>query len=144
MHIIHPMLKCGYLLRILISLSTLLASITSSKALWIRLIATYWSLDLSLAAYTFPYAPLPTHLVTSYRSSTVIRPSLDWNYALPLILDVTGLTIFGSPLSINFWCYYCSFSSLPSFSFFSCLGVYGCYINYLFPAPYGFAFCERF
>lgn len=105
-------------LKILISRNTLLASITSSKALWMRLIATYWPVFLSSAEKTCPYAPLPTHFFTSYRSSTVIRPSLHSNCALPLILLWIYLTRFGSfPFWINF-CFYSNFSSF-SFSFLS-------------------------
>ena len=89
-------MKLIYLLKILISLKTLFASITSSNALWILLIATIYPLFLSLAENTWPYAPLPTHFLTSYLSSTVIRPSLHSNYPLPFIFEVIYLTILGS------------------------------------------------
>jgi hypothetical protein len=70
------MFSCSKNLRILISLRTLFASITSSKALWIFLIATLLPDFLSLAENTCPYAPDPTHFITLYLSSTVIIPSL--------------------------------------------------------------------
>jgi hypothetical protein len=70
------MFSCSKNLRILISLRTLLASITSSKALWIFLIATLLPDFLSFAENTCPYAPDPTHFITLYLSSTVIIPSL--------------------------------------------------------------------
>ena len=59
------------LLRILISLKILLASIARLKAVWIFLIATSSLFILSNADQTTPYAPDPIICVTSYRSSTI-------------------------------------------------------------------------